>query len=78
MGRCFEKTHMQVIYKGIDITDKIGLCVCEECTKSIREKIDLELKNNKKETNKIQQIKNTTEWLAREINGIKKHLNIKE
>lgn len=38
------KEHMNVTYKGVNITDEIGLCICEECTKKIRAHVDKELK----------------------------------
>ena len=41
----WNKEHLQVLYKGIDITDEIGLCVCHNCTDHVREKVDALLKN---------------------------------
>ena len=41
---CWNKKHRQVLYKGVDITDKIGLCICDECTEQIRSEIDALLK----------------------------------
>ena len=41
---CWNKQHRQVLYKGVDITDKIGLCICDQCTESIRSEIDALLK----------------------------------
>ena len=39
----WQKEHMSVTYKGVNITDEIGLCICEECTKKIRAHVDKEL-----------------------------------
>ena len=36
----WNKQHRQVLYKGVDITEKIGLCICDQCTEEIRNEID--------------------------------------
>ena len=35
-----KRKHITVFYKGVEITDKIGLCVCDDCTEHIRKVID--------------------------------------
>ena len=37
---CWNKKHIQVLYRGVDITDKMGLCICEECTNTLRGSVD--------------------------------------
>jgi hypothetical protein len=54
---CWNKQHRQVLYKGVDITDKIGLCICDQCTESIRSEIDALLKAKELAATDSQQLK---------------------
>ena len=47
MRGCWNKEHIQVLYRGVDITDKIGLCVCDECTSTVRGSVDALLDTKK-------------------------------
>ena len=40
MEKDWMREHITVQYKGIDITDRIGLCVCNNCTADIRKEVD--------------------------------------
>lgn len=52
---CWNKEHIKVTYRGVDITDDMGLCVCNDCTKAIRKQVDALLKNNEDSQNAKQQ-----------------------
>jgi len=34
------KSHITVLYRGVDITHEVGLCICNECLKETRDRID--------------------------------------
>ena len=38
------KKDIKVLYKGVDITDDIGLCVCNNCIQHIKDAVDEQLK----------------------------------
>ncbi len=33
---------IKIYYKGIDITDRVGLCVCKDCIQNVKNEIDIE------------------------------------
>ena len=41
------RPHITIFYKGINITEKVGLCVCKNCIGGLMQKMDEEICLNK-------------------------------
>lgn len=42
----WQRKDIAVFYRGINITNRIGLCVCKDCIQHVKDDIDKELANN--------------------------------
>jgi len=48
------KKDIKVFYKGVDITEHVGTCVCRHCLKKVRASIDKDLQRKERLLDSLQ------------------------